>query len=375
MGYNIAMTTTPNKSERSLKYKPDMIVYHIAEGTYEGTISWLKNPESGASSNFVVSRTGKITCLVPIDKEAWANGTQVSKASSKYYYKRATNKLVLERGGNANDYSVSIETEGFSSKTGGELTELQFNALVWLTQYIRKELKRLYNVDVPIDRDHLVGHYEIAPKEKPLCPGPKFQWNELIEAVKKLDDPTTDTTYPIPPVEEIEKIEEEVDQDLFRAGRKIVIDNVIVYPSSTSISGIKKSGTYYIYDGKEINGTYRITNGVSKVGKTPIGNYVSGYIKKLAVPRVDVDTDIIDVVVDVEPTNIYAVGRQLKLSNVSLYTSSTSTKSSKKLNGTYYIYDGKEIDGRYRITNDKSRVAQAPLGSNVTGYINKSSIK
>lgn len=34
------------------------------------------------------------------------------------------------------------------------------------------------------------------------------------------------------------------------------------------------TGTYYLYDGKEILGRYRITDKSSDVGRTPVGEYV-----------------------------------------------------------------------------------------------------
>ena len=38
-------------------------------------------------------------------------------------------------------------------------------------------------------------------------------------------------------------------------------------------------GTYYIWDNEVINGRIRITNSASNVGKTPVGSYVSGWVK------------------------------------------------------------------------------------------------
>jgi len=271
MSINIRQTTTPNCEDRIGDYKPDMITYHITEGGYEGTIEWEKNPSSGVSSNFVVSRTGRITQLVPITKSAWANGTTES-STKKYYYGRSTNKHILERKGNANDYTISIENEGFYEIMGGALTDMQLKANIELTQYIREQVKSIYGIDIPIDRDHLIGHCEINPKEKPYCPGDRFQWDKLIYGVK----------------------------------------------------------------------------------------VAAGEIREQ--------------LVTVKPINASDIGRAITLVNASLYTSSTITKSAERLNGVYYIYDGKEIDGRYRITNSKEKVAQEPLSINVLGFIDKSVI-
>lgn len=65
------------------------------------------------------------------------------------------------------------------------------------------------------------------------------------------------------------------------AGTAIELSNAPIYVSSDaeSIAG-RVTGTYYIYDGKEILGRYRITDKASDVGRTPIGQYVIGWLPK-----------------------------------------------------------------------------------------------
>lgn len=64
-------------------------------------------------------------------------------------------------------------------------------------------------------------------------------------------------------------------------------------------------------------------------------------------------------------------GEALTLSNVPIYVSSDATKIATRVTGTYYLYDGKEIAGRYRITNSSSKVGKKPVGQNVTGWMDK----
>ena len=64
------------------------------------------------------------------------------------------------------------------------------------------------------------------------------------------------------------------------AGTKVELSNTELYASANiSKSSSKKSGTYYIYNNQIVNNRVRITNSVSNVGKTPVGNYVTGWIK------------------------------------------------------------------------------------------------
>ena len=62
-------------------------------------------------------------------------------------------------------------------------------------------------------------------------------------------------------------------------------------------------------------------------------------------------------------------GDAVVLTKEPLYANATTKKISKHISGTYYIYDGKEIDGRYRITNSRARVGKAPIWLYVTGYV------
>ena len=108
---------------------------------------------------------------------AWCNGTGTGDKSPEL----STVRLVKELGGNANQYSVSIECEGLWSQTQGALTDAQLASVAWLIGHIRDEVKRLYGHDIPPDRQHMVGHNEITPRTRPHCPGEKFPWDVLMQ--------------------------------------------------------------------------------------------------------------------------------------------------------------------------------------------------
>ena len=50
------------------------IVIHVTEGSYLGTVAWLRDPRAHASANFVVGRDGKVQELVPLHDIAWHAG-------------------------------------------------------------------------------------------------------------------------------------------------------------------------------------------------------------------------------------------------------------------------------------------------------------
>lgn len=165
--------SSPNQSSRGT-HKPQLIVCHICDGTYEGTKAWFLNSASQTSSHFIVSKNGMICQCVPLDKMAWCNGTTDATAAN------STVPLVKSLKGNANQYSVSIEFEGYWSKTKGELTDDQLDSGVWLIEYIRDRVKSIYGNEIQFDREHIIGHNEINPVMRANCPGERFQWPEIM---------------------------------------------------------------------------------------------------------------------------------------------------------------------------------------------------
>jgi len=180
---NINYRQSPNKSSRN-GWVPDIIVCHITEGNYNGSVDWLCNKKSQASSHFVVSRQGEVSQLVDLKDMSWCNGTS-NVSSDKRFYGLSTSSIIKNRKCNANYYTISIETEGYSATTKGSLSNSQFNSLVNLIIYIKEQIKKIYNINLIIDRKHILGHYEINPITKPNCPGSEFPFDKLIKEVNK----------------------------------------------------------------------------------------------------------------------------------------------------------------------------------------------
>lgn len=169
--------------------KPCLIVWHIADGTYNGTVAWECNPNSGISSHFVLGENGEITQLVPLTEAAYTQGV----------VKKPTHPLVKMRTNvNPNLYCISIECAGYWSKTKGKLTEKQLQAAAELTKHIVAEVKRIYGVDIPIDRQHMIGHCEINTVTRSHCPGELFPYDELISLAKS-DKPVEKPTAAVKP--------------------------------------------------------------------------------------------------------------------------------------------------------------------------------
>jgi N-acetyl-anhydromuramyl-L-alanine amidase AmpD len=177
---------SPNKQAGRDGWKPDTIVCHITEGAYAGAVEWLCNPQSAASAHFVVAQDGRVTQLVSIEDTAWCNGT-TSDPTQTSYFGKSTLKTVRDRKTNANFYTVSVEHEGIWATTKGKLTVKQLGTTIDLIAWIRSEVKRIYNVVIPLDREHIVGHYQISPINKPNCPGNGFQFGTILKVLQDRD--------------------------------------------------------------------------------------------------------------------------------------------------------------------------------------------
>ena len=161
---NIEFVKSPNYSKGRNGKKIIAICNHITAGQFPGCQNWLCNPKAKASSNYLITRTGKIIQLVKDEDTAWANGG-VNKPSWTLY-----------DGTNPNRYTISIEHEGYGSNGGdGNLTEQQYKATLWL----HRQLINKWNI--PIDRNHIIGHFEIDKINRPNCPGKAFPWDRLMK--------------------------------------------------------------------------------------------------------------------------------------------------------------------------------------------------
>lgn len=174
----IKQRITTNRNASRQGRNPDIIVCHITEGDFPGSINWVCNPESKVSYHYMISREGDITQCVPIHDTAWANGTTTNGDSQDAQHSLLSN--VRKRRDNANLYTVSIGFEGRHALVLGALTGDQIQAAVSLCNHIRNEIIRLYGYEIMFDRENVVGHSDISPKHKPNCPGQRFPFNEIL---------------------------------------------------------------------------------------------------------------------------------------------------------------------------------------------------
>ena len=140
----------------------DRLVVHVTEGSFWGSVRWLRNPRAHASSHYVVSRSGKIVQLVHLSDIAWHAGHW-----------------------GTNEQSVGIEHEGFTYGPAG-FTQAQYHASARLAAWIaRRSL-------MPIDRRHVIGHGDVPDgrggrggASHHTDPGPNWRWKHYLSLVRR----------------------------------------------------------------------------------------------------------------------------------------------------------------------------------------------
>ena len=148
-------------SARGIK-SVERIVIHVTEGSFWGSVRWLRSSRSHGSSHYVISRGGDIVQLVSTSDVAWHAG----------------NRWV-------NRHSIGIEHEGFTARGG--FTRAQYEASARLVAYLAAR------AGMPIDRRHVIGHDEVDDPSGPgvggidhhTDPGKKWQWARYMALIRK----------------------------------------------------------------------------------------------------------------------------------------------------------------------------------------------
>ena len=108
--------------------------------------------------------------------------------------------------------------------------------------------------------------------------------------------------------------------------------------------------------------------------KSQIGAYSMLENAKKACPR---GYEVYDEQGSVVFSNIlkYGKGEIVYLTAAKLYASAYTNTESKTITGEYYLYDGKELNGRYRVTVKAEYCGNTPAGKYVTGYVDKNDMR
>ncbi len=157
---------------------PRAIVLHTPEepaDDWESTPRWFQNPDAHASTHYYLDNDGDVIQMVPESEGAYAQGVRESQRT----WKGAAGQLPPWSGdANLNLWAISIEMEGMAASIHETMPRhgVQWDALLSWVNYIAAKYR------IPIDRDHIVGHDEIASHKRD--PGSLFDWDGLMEDLR-----------------------------------------------------------------------------------------------------------------------------------------------------------------------------------------------
>jgi N-acetyl-anhydromuramyl-L-alanine amidase AmpD len=132
----------------------DHIIIHDTEGSYDGTVSWFKNPAAQVSAHYLLRSTdGFVAQMVDEKNIAWHIKC-------------------------LNTRTVGIEHEGFAANPGKWYTEVMYAESAKLTAYLADKYS-IQKAHGPIE-----GHGEAPDCSTHTDPGPGWDWAHYIDLVQ-----------------------------------------------------------------------------------------------------------------------------------------------------------------------------------------------
>ncbi|NLZ46668.1 MAG: N-acetylmuramoyl-L-alanine amidase [Clostridiales bacterium] len=314
---------TSKNRPRTKRSKTTKIAIHYvgnAGSTAIANRNYFQNTLNEVSSNYIVGLEGEVICCIPHDEIAWctnnANAYSVSietchpktdgKFNEKTYkslvelsayllnlYKLTYNDLIRHF-----DVTGKVCPKSFVAKSKGGTDDEKLTAWNKFKADVKKTMvskevgnsssssntnsnlsnslnsnpnsstsSNLYRVRKTwLDSKSQIGAYKSLDNAKKACKKGYTVYDESGRTV--YTKANSNTSKPSNPTSGLTK------------GNKLLLKDVSLFVSATAKTGNKKTGTYYIYDGAVVNSRLRITNKLANCGKSPIGMYVTGWIRK-----------------------------------------------------------------------------------------------
>ena len=181
---NIIQKKSPNFWGGRKGYRPEAVVIHIMDGTLPGTDAWFTNPSSQVSAHYGIGKNGEVHQYVSEDDTAWHAG----RVDAPVW-------ILIKPNINPNLYTIGIEHEGKPDDVWTDAMKQASAALI-------REICQRWQI--PVDRKHIVGHFEIFSK-KPNCPATN---KKILDELVELASPQVPSTANLSVEEGVRKIEE-----------------------------------------------------------------------------------------------------------------------------------------------------------------------
>ncbi len=171
---------SPNFWQGRAGFKPEAVVVHIMDGTLAGTDSHFANPATEVSAHYGIGQSGETHQYVDEADAAWHAGRVQNPTWS-----------LLKAGINPNRYTIGIEHEGNAGSA-------------WSENMKQASAARIADIckrwSIPIDREHIIGHYQIDGVRRPNCPAyDKRIIDELAERARFIANPPAPPKPKVPP--------------------------------------------------------------------------------------------------------------------------------------------------------------------------------
>lgn len=166
------MILSPNQTSRN-GFSPDVICCHQSNAPIQDRLRVYSDPKSMESVHFAVAKSGEVYQIVDLGFSAMAFSQPEEEPLCR---------IVRERPAAPDRYTVSVE---FENEKSGVLTTVQYRAGLEVFLSVIDGIRKVYGSFL-LDRDHFIGHYEVAPSEAPNCPGLDFPLNRYLADLKKI---------------------------------------------------------------------------------------------------------------------------------------------------------------------------------------------
>lgn len=150
-----------------------VIVLHGTSGLGD-PYNWWSKESTQASADFWIPRgVGKVKQYVKLGDTSWSNGPLRKPDVGVPFLRWLVEYKRSHPDATGNTWTTSIEFEKDSGNKQG-LT-------VWQVAEGRKLIKWLSDqLAIPLDRNHVLGHYQFDSVSRDGCPGP-MPWEELLQ--------------------------------------------------------------------------------------------------------------------------------------------------------------------------------------------------
>lgn len=153
---------------------PVALSYHITDDLdLDNVLSWLRNPQSKASSHWVIDRDGTKYQLVGSAMASWTNG-EVHRPRRDIPWIDRHADAWLAGTDNANYYTISLEHIGIP---GEPFPDAQIASSIEVSSYYLATYPTITR-----DRGHMTRHADYDAVNRPYCPGDLFPLGQIIVA-------------------------------------------------------------------------------------------------------------------------------------------------------------------------------------------------